>query len=480
MTLLLFENLQALHDAKKCVKESRDITPAEFNRLKFALNKNNTLKDAFVLTAVSKLNRYKTDDYHLCLAVYGYFKDIEPIENARGGVGTELYTVTINLIDETIKVDDIANDFTLTRDVKAFYYRINGNDEFYSITSKYDGYTELIDEIKDIINKSKDDITKTLKSKNFIYNLSANKIFHKSDKYTLDLDECSTLTEDFDPSMPNWLMRAIKIANNNHHHADDKYDYELDKLKWIVDDIPEKGKITQYTDKGFLYAVLIDKSGDAQLGDYVVFAPQLHIGNCETITINGRNRRIDSMAMQALTPYIKEIAYTKLDNSELQQKRQDRLKARDGEPKRFDNLTKPLGKDIDKSGYIVDPNKYTKLLAKLHLTDYSNRLSDLYVVLSNVKSKIKDFVNADDFLPDAKSTDSKYLVDYSASARDFQSIYGDYTRAIENYKYAMEELDNIEKEKENYWGDTPAFETFNKYVNNSEAYCAKVITKLDK
>lgn len=473
MSSLLFENLQLMHESNKVVKEGRDLSPAEFNKLKIALNKHNTLRNVFVLSAVNNQRSHKSNNYILALGIYGKFKAVSSYSSIKNGAGTLLYEVYVNLIDESIEFSDFRDSYYIKNYIGSAVKQneLAGADP-----------DTLYNNILDIVENSKKDLEEVLRSKNFIYNLTGRTPYHKDNEYNLDLDESIKLTEDFDPSMPNWLMRAIKINNQNSNmsHKDFAYNYELDKLKWTVDDVPEKGKLSQYTDKDYLYAVLIDKSGDKYAGNYIVYAPSLYIGNDETIEVNGRNRRIDSMSMKALAPYIKEIAYTQLDNSELRQKQSDRYDSQKDTINRYDLGTKPYNKDIDKSGYIIDPNKYTKLLAKLHLTDYSNRLSDLYVVLSNVKSKIKDFINADDFLPDAKSADSKYSVDYSASARDFQSIYGDYTRAIENYKYAMEELDNIEKEKENYWGDTPAFETFNKYVNNSEAYCAKVITKLDK
>lgn len=473
MSSLLFENLQMMHESNKIIKEVRLLSVNEFDKLKFALNKHNTLKNIFVLTCINEINHDDSTNYTWVLGVYGGFKGVRSIKSVRNGFGTLLYKVYINVIDESFKFVDLLDDYY----TKKYISSATKQDELQGTDAD-----TLYNNIITIVENSKKDIEKVLKSKNFIYNLTGHTKHGNETDYTLDLDESIKLTEDFDPSMPNWLMRAIRINNQKGRfvHKDFAYNYELDKLKWTIDDVPEKGKLNQYTDKNYLYAVLIDKSGDKHTGNYVVYSPSLYIGDDETIEINGRNRRIDSMSMKALTPYIKEIAYTQLDNSELRQKQNDRFDSQKGTVDRYDLGSKPYNKDIDKSGYIIDPNKYTKLLAKLHLNDYSDRLSDLYVVLSNVKSKIKDFVNADNFLPDAKSTDSKYLVDYSADARDFQSIYNDYTKAIEYYKYATEELDNIEKEKENFWGDTPAFETFNKYVNNSEAYCAKVITKLDK
>lgn len=476
MSSLLFENLQMMHESKfnrKIMKEVRALSVNEFDKLKFALNKHNTLKNIFVLTAVNMLSHDDSTNYNLVLGIYGGFKAVRSIKSIENGFGTLLYKVYINLIDESLNFVDLLDNYYTKNYISSSIKQneLQGADA-----------DTLYNNIVTIVENSKKDLEKVLKSKNFIYNLTGRAKHGKSHDYNLDLDESVKLIEDFDPSMPNWLMRAIKINNQKSHmiHKDFAYNYELDKLKWTIDDIPEKGKLSQYTDNDYLYAVLIDKSGDKHTGNYVVYSPSLYIGDDETIEINGRNRRIDSMSMKALTPYIKEIAYTQLDNSELRQKQNNRFDSQKGTVDRYDLGSKPYNKDIDKSGYIIDPNKYTKLLAKMHLNDYSDRLSDLYVVLSNVKSKIKDFVNADNFLPDAKNIDSKYLVDHGASARDFQSIYSDYTRALENYKYAMEELDNIEKEKENYWGDTPAFETFNKYVNNSEAYCAKVITKIDK
>ena len=294
------------------------------------------------------------------------------------------------------------------------------------------------------------------------------------------------LKEDFDASMPNWLMRAIKMDNANGGHKDRNYYMPLDTMKWEVEPFPDKGKLNDISKDEFV-ALLVDKSGDAHKGDYIVYFPSALIGNNETININGRNRRIDSMSLKALAPYVKEYAHTtnKFDALlTIRNKQKDRLDARTGSVDRIDKNDRyayAYATKFDKSGYIVDPNKYVKLLAQIHQQDYANRLEDLYVVLSDVKNKIKDFISADDFLPDAKDDASVYTVDSKSKSRYFDRINKYYNEAVSNYRRALKELDNISTSKNASWSNTtPAYVEFNNFIRRSEQATINVLDIIDK
>lgn len=468
MGSLLFENLQLMKEAKQKITEGRTLSPSEFNKLKIALNKHNVLKNILVLSAVSDSRDYRSDHYTTIIDVYGKFKEIDSYRSADEGSGQELYSIKINLINDKIEFLDSYNNSYIKDYVKRA-----------TKTDAYEGSDpeQLYNTVMQIIEDSKKDIEEVLKSKNFIYNLTRHAKWHGSEDYTLDLDESTNLTEDFDSSMPNWLMRAIRINNQPHGREDAKYNYALDTLKWNNDTIPDKGKLDQYFDNGYIVAVLIDRSGDLNNDDYIVYAPSLYINNNATITINGRNRRIDSMSMKALAPYIKDIAIADNNNSALQQKQQDRRNAKSGSIDRVDpnDYKYSYKDDIDKSGYIVDPNKYTKLLAQAHQEDYNNRLEDLYVVLTGVKDSIKAFMNADNFLPDAKGTSI-----YDSKFERFSSIAAIYKNAIYDYNFALKELDSISNAKNANWSSEPAFKEFDRYVSSAEEKCAKVITSIEQ
>lgn len=294
------------------------------------------------------------------------------------------------------------------------------------------------------------------------------------------------LKEDFDPSMPSWLARAIKMKNTNSMgHKDYSYNIPFDTMKWTVEQFPEKGKLGDIGNGEYI-ALLIDASGDEHKGDYIVYFPAAYIGNNETIYINGRNRRIDSMSLKSLAPYVKEYAHA-IDTSDsvknVKQIQMDRANAKSGSIDRIDKEDRyryAYATKFDKSGYIVDPNKYVKLLAQIHQQDYANRLEDLYVVLTDVKNKIKDFISADDFLPDAKDDASAYTVYSKSKSRYFDQINKSYNDAISNYKHALGELDNISKSKNADWSNTPAYVEFNKYVKRSEESTVKVLDIIDK
>lgn len=470
MSSLLFENLQMMHESKlnrKIMKEGRGLSPSEFNKLKIALNKHNVLKNILVLSAVSDSRDYRSDHYTTILDVYGMFKEVNSYRSADEGSGQELYSIKINLINDKIEFLDSYNNSYIKDYVKQA-----------TKTDVYEGSDpeQLYNTLMQVIEDSKKDIEEVLKSKNFIYNLTRHAKYHGSEDYTLDLDESTNLAEDFDPSMPNWLMRAIRINNQRYGREDAKYNYALDTLKWNNDTIPDKGKLDQYFANGYIVAVLIDRSGDLNNDDYIVYAPSLYINNNATITINGRNRRIDSMSMKALTPYIKDIAIADKNNSAIQQKQQDRRDAKSGSIDRVDpDDYRYSHSDIDKSGYIVDPNKYTKLLAQAHQEDYNNRLEDLYVVLSGVKDSIKKFMNADNFLPDAKGTSI-----YDSKFERFSSIASYYKSALYDYNLALKELDSISNAKNANWSSEPAFKQFDKYICSAETKCAKVLTSIEK
>ena len=484
---------------KKIIKEDRDnLSVSEYNKLKIALNKHNSMKGNFILHPGEV--RKPKDGYNLEIAIYGAFKNqehsydsqyvyrrdnnVKNDEATRDGVGVQLYSVYINLIDESIKTSSVYRNYV--NSYIARYQKYLMDNEI--IKNGEMSVKSLTDSIVSTAENSKKDLEDVLRSKNFIYNLIGKRKVQPSDstKYNLNLENESLLKEDFDPSMPSWLARAIKMNNTNSMGRKDyNYTMPLDTMKWKVEPFPEKGKLYNIGNNEYI-ALLIDASGDEHKGDYIVYFPAAFIGNNESIYINGRNRRIDSMSLRALAPYVKEYAHT-VGNVDavrnVRQKQTDRNNAKSGS---IDRINKDDGYNywnntkVDKSGYIVDPNKYVRLLAQIHQQDYANRLEDLYVVLSDVKNKIKDFMSADNFLPDAKDDTSAYSVDSKSKSKYFNQIIKNYNEAISNYKSALSELDNISKSKDANWTHTPAYVEFNNYVKSSEEKIVKVLIVIDK
>lgn len=474
----------------------RPLTVSEYNKLKIALNKHNSMKGNFILHP-GEVKKPK-DSYKLEIAIYGAFKNqehsydsryvygrdnnVKNDEATRDGVGVQLYFVYINLFDESIKTSSV-DRYYINRYVARYQKYLTDNE---IIKDGEMDVESLTDSIISTAENSKKDLEDALRSKNFIYNLIGKRKVQPPDstKYNLNLENESLLKEDFDSSIPSWLARAIKMHNMSYApgHNDLKYNVPLDSMKWVIDDFPTTGKLNNIGNDEII-ALLIDKSGDKHNGDYIVYVPTIGIGGQETIQINGRYRNISNMSLKALAPYVAAYAHTvDLSSSldDLKMKRNDRMINRQGTIDRASDDEIRYERGVyDKSGYLVDPTKYKKLLAQLHANDYSNRLEDLYIVLSDVKNKIKEFISSDDFLSDAKDNKPLYSTSKSDYFKDINSYYKD---AITNYKYALGELEAIKSAgtAKNAWDNTPAYDSFNNYVKQSEKYTVDVLNLLDR
>ena len=488
MSSLLFENLQTMNEASK-LEERKALSVSEYNKLKLALNKHNVMKANFILHP----GDIEVNDYKLRIKVYGAFRSFEQTRDSyyayssheltndqatQRGVGVHLYNVYVNLIDETVKFDEARRSWELDNYLNRYEQQLINSD---SIAKGEINVESIKNTIADVIANSKVDLEQTLSSKNFIYNLTGRAKTEPSysSKYNLDLDvENASLTEDFDPSMPNWLMRSIKMNNvqRNSDHKDVNYTMPLDTMKWEVEPFPEKGKLGDIADSQYI-ALLIDKSGDEHRGQYIIYFPAAYIGNHETIYINGRNRRIDSMSLKALAPYIKEYAHTVdfvTDVTNVRQKQMDRATAQDGMVNRKPDANDWWSRDKrDKSGYIVDPNKYKRLLAQNKQDKYSDRLNDLYLVLSDVRNTLKDYMSSDDTIPTAGKKDYGRDNKFNKGSR----AYKEYSAALAEYGDALADLDNIASGKKDMWGES--FESFERAVKNAEKYIVNCLTILE-
>jgi len=484
----LFENLQNAANTK--MLHERDVlSVSEYNKLKIALNKNNSMKANFILHP----GKIETNEYKLRLTIYGAFRSFEKTKNAfraygnnrdltndqvtREGVGIPLYNVYVNLIDESIKFNDVGYYFEIDRYLKNYEQRLISDN---SLRPGDLDLENLKATILEIANTSKADLEQALLSKNFIYNLTGKRKTKQSDspEYNLDLEN-AVLKEDFDPSMPNWLMRAIKMNNNKKgfgYHKDLNYTMPFDTMKWTVEPFPEKGKLDNIGDDEYI-ALLIDASGDEHNGDYIVYFPSAYIGNHETITINGRNRRIDSMSLRALAPYVKEYAHTvgyEKSIIDVRQKQQDRAIAKDGSIDRGSDEYSYWGNDTrDKSGYIVDPNKYKRLLAQNKHGEYANRLNDLFVVLSDVRTKLKDFMASDDIIPTPGVKDYGRDRNFNKGSR----AYKEYSNSLNEYGNALAILEKIKNGEKDYGSES--FDSFERAVKNAEKYIVNCLTILE-
>ena len=478
----------------KTLKESttlleRDtLSVSEYNKLKIALNKNNSMKANFILHP-GEVNAF---NYKMRIPIYGAFRSFEKTKNAyhsysnkdtltndqvtQKGVGIPLYNVYINLIDESITFNDVGY-YGLDRYLKNYEQKLISDD---SLRSGEIDLENLKASILEVAEKSKKDLSQALLSKNFIYNLSGKRKTKNSNspEYNLDL-ESAVLKEDFDSSMPNWLMRAIKMNNYEHNkgnHKDLNYTMAFDTMKWKVEPFPEKGKLDNINDDEYI-ALLVDKSGDEHKGEYTVYFPSAYIGNNETIEINGRNRKIASMSLRALAPYVKEYAHT-IDSFDsvigVRNKQKDRGIAQSGSiDRKSKNYNWRSGDKLDKSGYIVDPNKYKRLLAQNKHTEYADRLNDLFIVLSDVRTKLKDFMAGDDVIPTPGEKDYSRDRNFNKGSR----AYKEYSNSLNSYSNALSVLEKIKNGQRDYWSES--FETFEQAVKSAEKYAVNCLNILE-
>lgn len=469
---LLFENLQAMNEAEK-LEEKNAINPQTYIAIKRALNKENIYKDKFFLN--TDVPEHSSDSFrffmHLKCAFMDKVKDWE-LSQGRNGVGVTVGNFIVNIIDETI---DFKWDYqTAEETMKRIMYNLPDLDEA---------------EVTKIIEAGIENVKKLFGQKNFYYRLTNKRgnenrwdnFNIKDEEVEPKVEDAEPLTEDFDKSMPTWLMKAIR--QNNAAKGTGYSLYPLDTMKWEITAPPISGKLpTQWGDDSTVIAVLIDISGEDRKGDYLVYSPLLRINNDATIYINNRNRRIETMSMKALAPYIKEFAIAKdapISRRELINKKNDRAVDTDGSVKRVPYRDQAWNKMYDKSGYLVDPEKYKKLLAQLHQDDYATRLEELYVVLSECKTKIKEFISKDDFLPDAKDDTSPYSVDYKSPSYKFKDISKAYNQAVTLYRYALGDLEGISTQKQTGYFGGEAYKSFNKHLADAEIEIVKVLNIVD-
>ena len=483
----LFENLQMMKESSVLLE--RDVlSVSEYNKLKIALNKNNSMKANFIL----HLGKVELYNYKMRIPIYGAFRSFEKTKNAfhaygnkdnltndqvtQKGVGIPLYNVYINLIDESIKFNDVGYYYEIDRYLKNYEQQLISDN---SLKAGEMDLENLKTSILEVAEKSKNDLEQALLSKNFIYNLTGKRKTKNSDspEYNLDL-ESVVLKEDFDSSMPNWLMRAIKMNNDKHNrgHKDLNYTMAFDTMKWKVEPFPEKGKLNNINDNEYI-ALLVDKSGDEHKGEYTVYFPSAYIGNDETIEINGRYRKIASMSLRALAPYVKEYAHT-IGSSDsvigVRNKQKDRGIAQSGSIDRKSNdYNWWSGDKLDKSGYIVDPNKYKRLLAQNKHTEYADRLNDLFIVLSDVRTKLKDFMSNDDVIPTPGEKDYSRDRNFNKGSR----AYKEYSESLNSYSDALSVLEKIKNGQRDYWSES--FETFERAVKKAEQHAVNCLTILE-
>lgn len=525
----LFENLQCiqkslLHKNKSNIKKEsntkrtnlhrlieRSLRPDEYNFLKKCLNKNNTIKDIFILNPgrTNDINMSLGNGYHyntsmpnkLRISIYGalvthenlransenqrtdsfygsYYNSNHYANTSKDGAGIKLYDIIINLYDESIEI----TDHTYSYDLKQYIQSYVADDPKF-VNADNQTIVKLIDIINNIIEESKSEIIVGIQSrKNFIRGLTGkSNVDRDATQYNINLDENFKLTEDFDSSMPEWLKRAIRIMNQGtYSHKDTEFQYPLDTLKWNIIDTPTQGTLSKIQSLDDIVACLIDKSGDKHYGHYIVYCPDLYLGMDDVITINGRSRQINKISFTTLAPYIKEIAIAKNATNDLYSNRNKRNQRYYNKPDnkftRYNDENKlNYSDELDKSGYIVDPNKYNKLLAKLHIEDYADQLNDLYIVLNDIKNLAKDTINnnMDSLFPDPKSMSTP-----SIYAQHTNELVNEFHSASNYYRYAIDSLEEIRSESTKF-GKT-GIDNFKRYVQNCNATVNGILNIIDK
>lgn len=292
------------------------------------------------------------------------------------------------------------------------------------------------------------------------------------------------LNEKFSDSMPQWLKDRLIYTSRNYSRTDGKNDgafgkrsyknldkttqrtdrfgqrsddtplfseflkhgYDLDSVNVTEGDVPEKASDPRLKEPNIPIFLLQDSAGRTQ-----VYAKG--INDNELAYFDDRDRAFKYLSTKDLLSHCVGFAYidsSDASNQNVGEKRSNRAAFRSwnsnvGNPvRRYTGDEVDSGGEvkvgwnyynIDKSGYIINPNKLKNRLAKLKAKNPQKLLDKLYKEISDIKRDFTQFYSEID------------IADMSSS--DYDKIFGssgfnkDLTYVIRKYNNLVEQVENI-------------------------------------
>lgn len=213
----------------------------------------------------------------------------------------------------------------------------------------------------------------------------------------------------------------------------DAYGIDPSTIEYHRVEVPKKGSdpILNDPDKVLFFFVHDDDTLQEQVyvkdpngfGDELISIIPSKWGSYKYLPYNTLRDNTKDLVYVELTPDMKKQAADK--KAERQQNKTDSDAAYLAGNERRPNWFNPFQK-IDKSGYIVDPRRYTKRLAELGYKNYQVKIDDLHQDLMDLKNDLIDAIEEADMTSDeAKSMIrliNYYLTDAARAYRDLVKV----------------------------------------------------------
>lgn len=220
------------------------------------------------------------------------------------------------------------------------------------------------------------------------------------------------LKEDLDPSLPPWLIKELKDENSPLKSFLLERNVALDKVKFIQSDFPStSNQVTKMKEMGKWPIFLINNRD--------IYMPGIYGDNNWDLK---RNSRYKNIPMKDIIADSTDFGYIDLklpSNLSLDIKAQRKQERKDVIPRgkgqylyketkyvpggydergaykssHYEETGKQewkLTKGQDKSGYLLNPDKYKNILDDIDLNNYSTILDKYYNKLNNLKNEIQN------------------------------------------------------------------------------------------
>lgn len=327
-----------------------------------------------------------------------------------------------------------------------------------------------------------------------------------TDRLDLEADKRELeLQEDFSPSFPKWLSKAIERDNIGDYLS--RQGIDLNKAEFIETDPPVNGWDPKVKDPN-LIKVFYLKTDNERYPHYQLYIPGYY-GDTKQFDLSGNYRGIQlkTYSMKQLANHAEAFGYIDISNSKntnfkLRKERRD-VQAGDVNLKRdankqyskrdivsypkdergFTDWRNPIlgdlkwvtNKGYDKSGYKINKDKYKEILKKLKAENYQAAIEETLNKLEDYRSRLINVLSSMN-LKDSKDLSAVNL----ASDYLYRMIesYTDIVKALERIE-SKNDLSEEDKKSSINWEVKYFLNKFTEYEEDLKRYLVKIEPKTE-